>query len=123
MDERGDVGSLRDKGFQGIHGKHNSMQGKSSLRVTPTPTFIDFLGIFRVLSPWSGLYPLFWAFSPFCPNFSPFLRALAPGGLFWALSWGFQPFFSSLGSFGGVGVKWKVLWSEMSVVRWCPLLA
>ena len=51
----GDVGGLRDKGSQGIHRKHNSMQGKTSLRVTPTPPFIAFLGIFRVLSPWLGL--------------------------------------------------------------------
>ena len=55
MDERRDVGGLRDKGSQGIHEQHNSMQGKSCLRVTPTPPFIDFLGIFRVLIPWSGL--------------------------------------------------------------------
>ena len=36
-------------------GKHNSMQGRNELRVTPTPLFIPFLGIFRVLSPWLGL--------------------------------------------------------------------
>ena len=52
---RGSVGGLRDKGSQGIHGQHNSMQGRSVLRVTPTPLFIDFLGLFRVLSPWLGL--------------------------------------------------------------------
>ena len=44
MDERRDVGGLIDKGSQGIHGKHNNMQGKSFLRVTPTPLFIAFLG-------------------------------------------------------------------------------
>ena len=44
MDERGDVGGLRDKGSQGINGQHNSMQGKNVLRVTPTPLFIAFLG-------------------------------------------------------------------------------
>ena len=36
-------------------GQHNSMQGRSVLRVTPTPLFIAFLGLFRVLSPWLGL--------------------------------------------------------------------
>ena len=51
MDERRDVDGLRDKVSQGIHEQHNNMQGKSSLRVTPTPPFIAFLGIFRVLSP------------------------------------------------------------------------
>ena len=44
MDERRDVGGLRDKGSQGIHGKHNSMQGTNVLRVTPTPPFLAFLG-------------------------------------------------------------------------------
>ena len=44
MNERGDVDGLRDKGSQGIHGKHNSMQGMNVLRVTPTPLFIAFLG-------------------------------------------------------------------------------
>ena len=43
MEERS-VGGLRDKGSQGIHGQHNSMQGKSCLRVTPIPLFIAFLG-------------------------------------------------------------------------------
>ena len=41
---RGSVGVLRDKGSQGIHGKHNNMQGRSVLRVTPHPPFIAFLG-------------------------------------------------------------------------------
>ena len=41
---KGDVGGLRDKGSQGINGQHNSMQGKSCLRVTPTSLFISFLG-------------------------------------------------------------------------------
>ena len=54
----GDVGGLRGKESQGINGQHNSMQEKSCLRVTPTPPFIVFLGIFRVLTPWSGIYPL-----------------------------------------------------------------
>ena len=40
----------RDKGSQGIHGQHNSMQGRSVLRVTPTPPFIAFLGTFRVFA-------------------------------------------------------------------------
>ena len=52
---RGSVGGLRDKGSQGIHGYHNSMQGRSVLRVTPHPPFIAFLRGFRVLSPWSGI--------------------------------------------------------------------
>ena len=51
---RGSVGGLKDKGSQGIHGQHNSMQGRICLRVTPHPPFIAFWG-FRVLSPWSGL--------------------------------------------------------------------
>ena len=76
-------------------GQHNSMQGRNLLRVTPHPPFIVFPRDFRVLSPWSGIEPLFWAFSPFHPNFSPFqgfspfLRALALGVLFWALFGGF----------------------------------
>ena len=55
MDERGDVGGLRNKGSQGIHGQHNNIQGRIPLRVTPTPLFIAFLGLFRVLSPFFGL--------------------------------------------------------------------
>ena len=51
----GDVGGLRGKESQGIHGQHKSMQEKSCLRVIPHPPFIAFLGTFRVLSPWSGL--------------------------------------------------------------------
>ena len=46
------MNDLRGKGSQGIRRQHNNMQGKSCLRVTPTPPFIAFLGIFRVLSPW-----------------------------------------------------------------------
>ena len=111
---RGRVGGL-SKRSQSIHGQHNNRQVRSVLRVTPHPPYIVFPRGFRVLSPWSRLQPLFWAFSPFHPNFSPFqgfspfLRALALRGLFWALFWRFQPFSSSLGSFGGVGVKWKVM--------------
>ena len=37
------------------HGKHNNRERRSELRVTPTPLFILFLKIFRVLSPWLGL--------------------------------------------------------------------
>ena len=33
-------------------GQHNSMQGRNVLRVTPTPLFIAFLGLSRVLNPW-----------------------------------------------------------------------
>ena len=36
-------------------GQHNSMQGRIVLRVAPTPLFIAFFGIFRVLTPWLGL--------------------------------------------------------------------
>ena len=36
-------------------GKHNSMQGRNVLRVTPHPPFIVFPRDFRVLSPWSRL--------------------------------------------------------------------
>ena len=35
---------------QGIHRKHNSMQGRSVLRVNPHPPFIAFPRGFRVLS-------------------------------------------------------------------------
>ena len=35
--------------------KHNNRKRRSELRVTPTPLFILFLNIFRVLSPWLGL--------------------------------------------------------------------
>ena len=37
------------------HGKRNDKEMRSDLRVTPTPLFILFLGIFRVLSLWLGL--------------------------------------------------------------------
>ena len=37
------------------HGKHNNRERRSDLRVTPTPLFILFLEIFRVLSHWLGL--------------------------------------------------------------------
>ena len=122
MEER-ESGWFESKRYQIIHRKHKNRQVRNVLRVAPHPPYIVFPRGFRVLSPQSRLQPLFWAFSPF-QGFSPFLRDLAPGGLFWALFWGFQPFSSSLGSFGGVGVKWKVLWSEMSVVRRCrPLRA
>ena len=52
MDERRDVGGLRDKGSQGIHGQHNSMQREELFESDPHPSFDS---IFRVLSPWSGL--------------------------------------------------------------------
>ena len=55
MEERESVGGLRDKGSQGIHGKHNSMQWKSCVKVTPHPPFIAFFRGFRVLSPWFRL--------------------------------------------------------------------
>ena len=108
MEER-ESGWFESKRSQSIHEQHNNMQMRIILRVTPHPPFIVFPRDFRVLSPWSGIQPLFWAFSPFYPNFSPFqgfspfFRALAPRGLFWALFWGFYPFSSSLVSFGGAG--------------------
>ena len=42
----GDVGGLRGKESQGIHGQHNSMQEKSCFRETPTPPLIAFLRTF-----------------------------------------------------------------------------
>ena len=41
----GDVGGLRGKEYQGMHGKHNNMQERSFLRVTPHPPFIAFFGV------------------------------------------------------------------------------
>ena len=123
---RGSVGGFRGKGLKASTGSITIGNGRSVLRVTPHPPFIYFPRGFRVLSPWSGFQPLFWGFSPFRPNFSPFqgfspfLRALAPRGLFWAHFWGFQPFFFILRLFQGVWVYWRVLWSDMMVVRWCP---
>ena len=43
---------------QSIHGQHNNRQVRSVLIVTPHPPFIAFSRGFRVLSPWSGIYPL-----------------------------------------------------------------
>ena len=37
------------------HGKHNYREVRSDFRVNPTPLFILFLEIFRVLSPWLGI--------------------------------------------------------------------
>ena len=36
------------------HGKHNDRERRSDFRVTPTPLYIRFLKIFRVLRPWLG---------------------------------------------------------------------
>ena len=44
VEERGMWVDWEEKMSQGIHGKHNSMQGRSVLRMTPNPSFIDFLG-------------------------------------------------------------------------------
>ena len=54
------------------HVELSDREMRSDLRVTPTPLFILFLGIFRVLSPWLGIYPFFGAFSPFRPIFNSF---------------------------------------------------
>ena len=54
MEER-ECGWLERQRSQGIHGKHNNMQGRSVLRVTPHPPFIAFPRGFRVLTPWLGI--------------------------------------------------------------------
>ena len=54
-----------------LHEKHNDREMRSDLRVTPTPLFILFLKIFRVLSPWLAIWCLFWAFSPFAQFLAP----------------------------------------------------
>ena len=50
---RGRVNGLRGKRVsRHSHGQRNDREMTSDLRVTPTPLFIFFLKIFRVLSPW-----------------------------------------------------------------------
>ena len=58
MEEREGEWLERQRVSRHSHGQRNDREMRSSLRVTPTPLFILFLGIFRVLSPWLGLYPL-----------------------------------------------------------------
>ena len=53
--EESESGWFESKRSQSIHGKHNNMQMRSVLRVTPHPPYIVFPRGFRVLSPWSGL--------------------------------------------------------------------
>ena len=45
VEERGMWVAWEEKVSQGIHGKHNSMQERSCLRVTPHPPFTAFLGL------------------------------------------------------------------------------
>ena len=55
MDER--EGEWLERQMVSRHslGQHNNMERRNDLRVTPTPLFILFLNIFRVLSSWFGL--------------------------------------------------------------------
>ena len=39
--------------------QHNNMERRNVLRVTPTPLFILFLNIFRVLSPFQSIFSSF----------------------------------------------------------------
>ena len=52
------MGGLRGKGLKASMGSVTIGIGRSVLRVTPHPPFIAFPRGFRVLSPWSGIYPL-----------------------------------------------------------------
>ena len=54
MEER-ESGWFKSKRSQSIHGKHNNMQMRRVLRVTPHPPYIVFPKGFRVLGPWSRL--------------------------------------------------------------------
>ena len=54
MEEREGEWLERQRVSRHSHGKHNDREMRSDLRVTPTPLFILFLEIFRVLSPWLG---------------------------------------------------------------------
>ena len=54
MKER-EGGWFESKRSQSIHGKHNNMQMRSVLRVTPYHPYIVLPRGFRVLSPWSRL--------------------------------------------------------------------
>ena len=55
MEEREGEWLERQMVSRNSHGKHNDRERRSDLRVTPTPLFILFLEIFKVLSPWLGL--------------------------------------------------------------------
>ena len=52
---RGSVGGLIGKGLKASAGIITIGNGRSVLRVTPHPPFIDFLRGFRVLNPWSRI--------------------------------------------------------------------
>ena len=51
MEEREGEWLERQRVSRNSHGQSNDREMRSNLRVTPTPLFILFLGIFRVLSP------------------------------------------------------------------------
>ena len=51
MEEREGEWLERQMASRHSHRKHKDMEMRSDLRVTPTPLFILFLKIFRVLSP------------------------------------------------------------------------
>ena len=55
MEEREGEQIERQIVLRNSHGQHNNRERRSELRVTPTPLFILFINIFRVLSPWLGL--------------------------------------------------------------------
>ena len=55
MEEREGEWLERQMVSRNSHRQHNDREMRSDLRVTPTPLFILFLDIFRVLSPWLGL--------------------------------------------------------------------
>ena len=55
MEERESEWLERQMVSRHSHGQHNDRERRSDLRATPTPLFILFLDIFRVLSPLLGL--------------------------------------------------------------------
>ena len=57
MEER-ESGWFENKRSQSIHRQHSNRPVRSVLRVTPHPPYIVSPKGFRVLSPWSRLYPL-----------------------------------------------------------------
>ena len=71
------VGGLRGKVIKASTSSVTIGNGRSVLRVTPHPPFIAFQRGFRVLSPWSGFYPLFGILAPFTLTLAPF-RVLSP---------------------------------------------
>ena len=108
MEER-ESSWFESKRSQSIHRQHNNMKMRSVLRVTPHPPYIVFPRDFRVLIPWLRIQLLFWAFIPFCPNFSPFygfspfLKALAPRGAILGSFLRFLALFFILGLFWRCG--------------------